>query len=129
MEITRPPAQYLKLIMGGLYLGTLTSPDGSRGSFDLGLGNVLSRWEGWAQDVPTAYWRLVGAEGFNGALYTLNGPLSPWTVKTSTSTYGTQTCCSFTNGWAAFCTANDLKLGDTVIFTQVGLLEFEVSKV
>lgn len=29
---------------------------------------------GWAQDVPTAYWRTHGASGFDGLWYTLNGP-------------------------------------------------------
>lgn len=84
---------------------------------------------GWAQDVPTAYWRTHGASGFDGLWYTLNGPLSPWPVLTTTTTFGKQTCCSFTKGWAEFCSANNLKLGDTVTFTLVGLLEFEVRKV
>lgn len=81
------------------------------------------------QDVPTAYWCKHGAEMFDGIWYTLNGPLSPWRVKTAVNTYGKQTFCSFTYGWAGFCTANELKLGDTVIFWADGLLKFEVQKV
>ena len=49
-------------------------------------------------------------------------------TKTTTTTFGKQTCCSFTKGWADFCTANGFKLGDVVKFTYVGLLEFEVRK-
>lgn len=82
----------------------------------------------YSQDVPTAYWRIQGSEGFDGIWYTLNGPLSTCTVKTTTTTFGKQTCCSFTKGWADFCTANNFKLGDVVKFTYVGLLEFEVRK-
>ena len=81
------------------------------------------------QDVPAAYWRLHGVEGFDGVWYTLHGPLLPWTVKTATHTFGKQTFCSFTKGWAGFCTGNGLKLGDQVVFTKVGPVEFQVKKV
>lgn len=91
-------------------------------------GNVVRIWEGWAQDIPTAYWRTYGMEGFDGRLCTLNGPLAPWTVNTDILKYATQTFCAFTTGWAGFCTANNLKAGDVLIFTKVGLDEFEVRK-
>lgn len=81
------------------------------------------------QDVPTAYWRTHGVEGFDGVWYTLHGPLVPWAVKTSTHTCGKQTICSFTKGWANFCSGNKLKLGDTVVFMKVGPVDFEVRKV
>ena len=84
---------------------------------------------GWAQDIPTAFWRTHGIEEFDGVCYTLNGPLLPWTVKTAARTFGKQTVCSFTKGWTAFCTANDLKLGDTLKFTWTGPVDFEVRKV
>lgn len=68
-------------------------------------------------------------EEFDGVCYTLHGPLMPCVVKTATHTFGKQTFCSFTKGWAGFCTSNELKLGDTVVFTKVGSVEFEVRKV
>lgn len=67
-------------------------------------------------------------DGFDGRLCTLNGPLAPWTVNTDVLKYATQTFCAFTTGWAGFCTANKLKVGDALIFTKVGLDEFEVRK-
>ena len=84
---------------------------------------------GWAQDVPTEFWRTHGVAGFDGCWYTLHSPMLACSVKTATHTYGKQTICSFTKGWARFCTANALKLGATVIFTKVGPTDFEVSKV
>lgn len=60
--------------------------------------------------------------------YTLTGPMLQCSVKTVTHTFGKQTFCSFTKGWARFCMANELKLGDTIQFTQVGPLEFAVRK-
>lgn len=91
-------------------------------------GNEARIWLGWAQDVPTAYWRTYGVEQFDGIRCTLNGPLAPWTVKTAVLKYASQTFCSFTQGWAGFCTANKLKVGDTLIFTKLGFAEFEVGK-
>ena len=67
-------------------------------------------------------------EGFDGVWYTLHGPLKAWNVKAATHTYGKATFCSFTKGWAAFCTGNELKLGDNVEFTKVGPVEFQVKK-
>ena len=84
---------------------------------------------GLAQDVPTHFWRTHGVELFDGISYTLDGPLHPWRVETHMHTYGKQTACSFTKGWAGFVTANDLQLGDKVIFTQLGPLKFAVRKV
>ena len=81
------------------------------------------------QDVPAAYWRTEGLEAFDGIWYTLNGPLEAWTVKTATKTWGKQTFCSFTSGWAGFCASNRLKVGDSLQFTKVGPVEFEVMKV
>jgi hypothetical protein len=83
---------------------------------------------GWVQDVPTLYWRNEGVEGFDGTWYTLKGPLSPWLVKTAMHTSKKQRFCSFTKGFVGFCNANAFKLGDTLKFTKVGLLEFEVRK-
>ena len=84
---------------------------------------------GCVQDIPVSYWRTYGADGFDGVWYTLHGPLKTWNVKTATRSYGKQTFCSFTEGWAGFCTGNRLKLGDTVVFTKVGPVEFQVKKV
>lgn len=83
---------------------------------------------GWAQDVPAAFWREHGLERFNGTWYILRGPQSPWTVKSAAYTFGKQKFCSFTQGWAGFCTANGLKLGDKLKFTKAGPVEFEVTK-
>ena len=81
------------------------------------------------QDVPTPFWRTHGVENFDGIAYTLHGPLQPWRVETATHTYGKQTTCSFTQGWAGFVTANNLHLGDTVIFEHIAPLEFAVRMV
>lgn len=83
---------------------------------------------GSPQDVPAAFWREHGAEGFNGTWYILIGPESRSTVKTATYTFGKQKFCSFTQGWAGFCSANRLKLGDSLLFSKVGPVEFEVTK-
>ena len=82
----------------------------------------------WSQDVPTLYWRSRGAEVFDGKSYTLNGPRSTWSVMTATHASQKQRFCSFTKGFAGFCAANELKLGDRLQFTLVGLLEYEVRK-
>lgn len=58
----------------------------------------------------------------------MNGPLAPWTVKTGILKYASQKFCSFTQGWAGFCTANNLRVGDTLIFTKVSFDEFDVRK-
>ena len=84
---------------------------------------------GWAQDVPTLFWRTEGVGGFDGTWYTLNGPKTPWSVKTTTHTSKKQRFCSFTKGFAGFCHANAFKLGDTLTVTKVGLHEYEVRKV
>lgn len=78
--------------------------------------------------MPTTFWRTHGVELFDGITYTLHGPLLSCQVETATHTYGKQTACSFTKGWAGFVTANDLQLGDTVTFTQLGPLEFAVAE-
>lgn len=65
---------------------------------------------------------------FDDIWYTLHGPMLPGSVKTTTQTYRKQTFCSFTLGWAGFCAANALKIGDTVLFTKVGVGDFEVTK-
>lgn len=91
--------------------------------------DVLWQFLWWEQDVPTLYWRTHGAAAFDGRSYTLNGPLSTWSVKTATHASQKQRFCSFTKGFAGFCAANELKLGDTLQFTLVGILEFEVRKV
>ena len=50
-------------------------------------------------------------------------------MKTATHSSLKQRFCSFTKGFAGFCEANGLKLGDTLQFKKVGLLEYEVRKV
>lgn len=90
---------------------------------------VLCTWLFWAQDVPTLYWRSHGVEAFDGKWYTLCGPLLRGPVKTATHSSLKQRFCSFTKGFAGFCEANGLKLGDTLQFKKVGLLEYEVRKV
>ena len=92
-------------------------------------GKLRGMTLGWAQDVPTEFWRAHGVAGFDGCWYTLHGPVSACTVKTTVHTYGKQTISSFTQGWARFCIANALNLGATVIFTKVGPADFEVRKV
>lgn len=81
------------------------------------------------QDVPTVYWRSQGVDGFEGVWYTLKGPLSPWPVQTATHASKKQRFCSFTKSFASFCNANAFKLGETLTFEKVGLLEYEVRKV
>ena len=93
------------------------------------VDNVWTYLSLCAQDVPARYWRIHGVEGFDGITYTLAGPLSPWSVKTATNTWGKQTFCSFTEGWAGFCASNRLKVGDSLKFTKIGPVEFEVMKV
>ena len=83
----------------------------------------------WAQDAPAAYWRAHGVAGFDGVWYKFNGPLSLQMVKTATNTWGKQTFCSFTEGWAGFCASNRLKVGDSLLFCLVGPAEFLVMKV
>lgn len=75
------------------------------------------------------YWRKHGHEEFDGMWYYLRGPVSGSMVKSATYTIGKQRFCSFTEGWAGFCTANRLKLGDSVLFAKAGAVEFEVTKV
>ena len=89
------------------------------------VGMSLGCW----QDVPTEFWRSHGVAGFDGCWYTLHGPILACSVKTAVHTYGKQTVCSFTHGWARFCTANCLNLGDNVVFKKVGPADFEVRKV
>lgn len=83
---------------------------------------------GWAQDVPAEFWRTHGVCSFDGVTYTLHGPKMPCSVLSATHTYGKQTFCSFTSGWRRFCTANELRIGDTVLFSKVGPLDFAVTK-
>ena len=90
---------------------------------------VLCTWLFRRQDVPTLYWRSQGVEAFDGKWYTLYGPLSRGPVKTATHLSLKQRFCSFTKGFAGFCEANGLKLGDELQFTKVGLLEYDVRKV
>ena len=49
-------------------------------------------------------------------------------MKTATNTWGKQTFCAFTEGWAGFCISNRLEVGDVLMFTKVGPVEFEVRK-
>lgn len=81
------------------------------------------------QDVPTLYWRSEGVDGFDGAWYTLKGPVATCLVKTATHTSKKQRFCSFTKGFAGFCNANAFKLGDILTFTKVGLFAYEVRQV
>ncbi|KAG0624041.1 hypothetical protein M758_3G219100 [Ceratodon purpureus] len=80
-------------------------------------------------DIPTAFWRSLGEERFNGAWYTLEGPLHTVLVKSGTYSSAKQTFCFLTKGWIDFVAMNRLKLGDTVVFTLVGVAEFEVTMV
>ena len=72
---------------------------------------------------------IPGSGGVRWQWYTLCGPLSRGPVKTTTHSSLKQRFCSFTKGFAGFCEANGLKLGDTLQFKKVGLLEYEVRKV
>ena len=105
------------------------APASALGSVKIPVTHAFPKCLGSAQNVPTAYWRSIGVEGFEGTWYTLKGPLSPWPVKTATHTSKKQRFCSFTKGFAGFCSANAFKLGDTLTFEKVGLLEYEVIKV
>lgn len=107
----------------------LRSPAGSFGSTSSTPNKAMCACLWWAQDVPTQYWRAHGVEAFDGKWYTFYGPMSTGYVKTATHSSLKQWFCSFTKGFAAFCEANGLKLGDTAQFTKVGALEYEVRKV
>ena len=81
------------------------------------------------QDIPTTYWLRYGQNWFKGIVYTLTGPLSTSTMKTACHETEKQTFCFFTKGWPEFVRANELKLGDTLLFERVDYVEFQVSKI
>ncbi|KAG0627795.1 hypothetical protein M758_2G228600, partial [Ceratodon purpureus] len=80
-------------------------------------------------DVPTAFWRKYGSCHFDDVWYWLSGPRAACTVDSATYFSGKQRQCFFTDGWASFCRANHLKLGDTLLFEKVGDIEYRVTKV
>ena len=80
----------------------------------------------FVQDIPTSFWRCIGPECFSGIWYTLKGPLSPGCVKSANCVTRKQTFCFLTTGWAEFLERNNFGLGDTLKFTKIGRLEFEV---
>ncbi|KAG0575945.1 hypothetical protein KC19_3G210300 [Ceratodon purpureus] len=79
-------------------------------------------------DIPTLFWRSVGPEKFDGSLVTLSGPRGEHVVQSSLCVTPKQTFCFFSGGWSDFRTMNDLKLGDTVVFTKVTDCRYEVTK-
>lgn len=79
------------------------------------------------QDIPTAFWRDLGEEHFNGQWYTLEGPEKTVMVKSATYHAAKQTFCHLTTGWVDFVALNHLKLGDTLVFTKVKAREFQVT--
>lgn len=74
------------------------------------------------------FWRSVGPEKFDGSLVTLSGPRGEHVVQSSLCVTPKQTFCFFSGGWSDFRTMNDLKLGDTVVFTKVTDCQYEVTK-
>ncbi|KAG0596520.1 hypothetical protein M758_UG262100 [Ceratodon purpureus] len=75
-------------------------------------------------DIPTAFWREVG----DGISYTLRGPSSEVVVKSCRHVSKTQTFCFFATGWCEYYTANDLKEGDTLVFSLIDSTTFHVTK-
>ncbi|KAG0558455.1 hypothetical protein KC19_5G156000 [Ceratodon purpureus] len=80
-------------------------------------------------DIPTAFWRSLAWERFDGPWYTLEGPLHTVLVKSAVYCSAKQTFCFLTKGWVDFVAMNRLNLGDTLVFTLVGVAEFNVATV
>ncbi|KAG0597156.1 hypothetical protein M758_UG316100 [Ceratodon purpureus] len=78
-------------------------------------------------DLPTSYWREVGAERFRDTWFTLVGPLSAVRVRSAAYVTLTQTFYYLSRGWSDFVALNDFKLGDTLQFAAVDTAEFHVS--
>ncbi|KAG0568744.1 hypothetical protein KC19_6G042500 [Ceratodon purpureus] len=79
-------------------------------------------------DIPTAFWRAVGPEKFNGSLITLSGPGGEHVVQSSICVTPKQTFCFFGSGWSDFRALNDFHVGDTIVFTKVTECQYEVIK-
>ena len=79
------------------------------------------------QDIPTPFWRSHGEDKFDKKVYTLEGPWTKGDVKAYVCRTWRQTKCLFIGGWQAFCVANKLKIGDTVVFNLTGQYQFVVS--
>ncbi|KAG0572528.1 hypothetical protein KC19_VG102700 [Ceratodon purpureus] len=80
-------------------------------------------------DIPTSYWRAVGADEFDGRVYSLISPFQTIVVGSLVSSTDKQTFYFITNGWAEFVTKNEFGLGDTLLFIKVGAAEFAVTRV
>ncbi|KAG0606504.1 hypothetical protein M758_9G146200 [Ceratodon purpureus] len=78
-------------------------------------------------DIPTPFWRSHGEDKFDKKVYTLEGPWTKGDVKAYVCRTWRQTKCLFIGGWQAFCVANKLKIGDTVVFSLTGQYQFAVS--
>ncbi|KAG0504335.1 hypothetical protein KC19_N041000 [Ceratodon purpureus] len=79
-------------------------------------------------DIPTSFWRYRWAAKFDGSLLTLSGPVREHVVKSGMCVTAKQTFCFFGMGWSDFIAMNDLKIGDTLLFTQVTECRYEVKK-
>ena len=79
-----------------------------------------------SQDIPCAFWRRYGSEQFNQRYFTLRGPSCSVTVTAAVKRTPNQTVCYFTRGWADFRDGNSFKVGDTLVFTQIGPANFHV---
>ncbi|KAG0562012.1 hypothetical protein KC19_9G110400 [Ceratodon purpureus] len=79
-------------------------------------------------DIPVKFWREVGEEKFDGYFYGLQGPLTKTVVKSTLSHLPAQTVCHFTTGWSNFCKENEVKVGETLVFTHVDPFIFQVTK-
>ncbi|KAG0596937.1 hypothetical protein M758_UG297400 [Ceratodon purpureus] len=80
-------------------------------------------------DIPTAYHRSVGDHRFDGPWYTLDGPTQSVLVKSARYFSQKQTFCHLTKGWVDFVAVNQLKMGDHLLFIEVGEARFEVVKI
>ena len=80
------------------------------------------------QDIPTRFWRGVGEENFDGIFYRLRGPKADVVVQSCRTILPNQIVCHFRGRWPEFVAKNSLKVGDHVLFTQVGQHVFEVRR-
>lgn len=87
----------------------------------------LTRHGRLLQDIPTAYHRSVGDHRFDGPWYTLEGPIKTVIVKSARYFSEKQIFCHLTKGWVDFVAVNKLRMGDTLLFVEVGEAEFKVT--
>ncbi|KAG0568345.1 hypothetical protein KC19_6G012900 [Ceratodon purpureus] len=79
-------------------------------------------------DIPARFWRDLGEDKFDNVTYTLRGPSSEATVKATCYRSPTQTFCFFATGWREYCSLNNLKKGDSLVFSLIDTTVFHVKK-